>query len=66
MILIEANIGNRKLTTILQNAETVRLVARDGSKSVSEIKPGDDILVRHEDGGRHFGTKVVDEMIIEK
>ena len=66
MILVEANIGNRKITTIVQNAETVRLVTRDGSKSVSEIKPGDDILVRHEDGGRHFGTKVVDEMIIEK
>ncbi len=66
MILIEANSGNRKLTTIVQNAETVRLVTRDGSKSVSEIKPGDEVLVRFEEGGRHFGTKVADEMIIEK
>ena len=66
MILVEASIGNRKLTTIVQNAETVRLVTRDGSKSVLEIKPGDEILVRSEEGGRHFGTKVADEMIIEK
>ena len=66
MILVEANIGNRKITTIVQNAETVRLVTRDGSKSVSEIKPGDEVLVRFEEGGRHFGTKVADEMIIEK
>jgi 3-dehydroquinate synthase II len=66
MILIEANIGNRKLTTIVQNAETVRLVNRDGSKPVSEIKPGDEVLVRLEHGGRHFGIKVEDEMIIEK
>src|SRR5712691_5375646 len=66
MILIEAKIGNRKLTTIVQNAETVRLVTRDGSKSVSEVKPGDEVLVRFEEGGRHFGTKVADEMIIEK
>ncbi len=66
MILVEANIGDRKLATIVQNAETVRLVTRDGSKSVSEIKPGDEVLVRLEDGGRHFGTKVADEMIIEK
>ena len=66
MILVEANIGNRKLTTIVQNVETVRLVTRDGSKSVSEIKPGDEVLVRFEEGGRHFGTKVADEMIIEK
>jgi 3-dehydroquinate synthase II len=66
MILVEAKIGKRKLTTIVQNAETVRLVTRDGSKSVSEIKPGDEVLVRFEEGGRHFGTKVADEMIIEK
>jgi 3-dehydroquinate synthase II len=65
MILIEANVGTRKLTTIVQNAETVRLVTRSGSKPVSEIKPGDEVLVRFEEGGRHFGT-IVDEMIIEK
>ena len=66
MILVEVNIGNRKLTTIVQNAETVRLVTRDGSIPVSEIKPGDEVLVRFEEGGRHFGTRVADEMIIEK
>ena len=66
MILVETNIENRKLTTIVQNAETVRLVTRNGSKSVSEIKPGDEVLVRFEEGGRHSGTKVADEMIIEK
>jgi 3-dehydroquinate synthase II len=66
MILVEASIGNLKLTTIVQNAETVRLVTRDGSKSVSEIKPGDEVLVRLEEGGRHFGTKVTDEMVIER
>ena len=66
MILVEASIGNRKLTTIVQNAETVRLVTKDGSKPVSEIKPGDEVLVRFEEGGRHFGTKVADEMVIER
>src|SRR5207245_4502480 len=66
MILVEASIGTRKLTTIVQNAETVRLVTRDGSKPVSEIKPGDEVLVRLEDGGRHFGRKVSDEMVIER
>jgi 3-dehydroquinate synthase II len=66
MILVEASIGNRRLTTIVQNAETVRLVTKDGSQSVSEIKPGDEVLVRLEEGGRHFGTKVADEMVIER
>jgi 3-dehydroquinate synthase II len=66
MILVEASIGNRKLTTIVQNAETVRLVTRDGSKPVSEIRPGDEVMVRLEEGGRHFGTKISDEMVIER
>lgn len=66
MVLVEALAGNQKLATIVQNAETVRLVTKDGSKSVSEIKPGDGVLVRLEDGGRHFGTKVASEMIIER
>jgi 3-dehydroquinate synthase II len=66
MILVEASIGNRKLTTIVQNAETVRLVTRNGSTPISEIKPGDEVLIRFEEGGRHFGTKVADEMVIER
>ncbi len=66
MILVEATVGNRKLTTIVQNAETVRLITRHGSKPVSEINPGDEVLVRFEEGGRHFGTRVPDEMVIER
>lgn len=66
MILVEVEIENQKVTTIVQNAETVRLVTKNGSKPVSEIKPGDDVLVRLDSGGRHFGTKVANEMIVER
>ena len=66
LVLVEAQIANQKLTTIVQNAETVRLVTKDGSKPVSEIGPGDEVLVRLDSGGRHFGTKVANEMIIER
>ncbi|HEX4922376.1 MAG TPA: 3-dehydroquinate synthase II, partial [Candidatus Bathyarchaeia archaeon] len=66
MVLLEAIAGSKGLRTILQNAETVRLVTSDGSKPVSELKPGDEVLVRVENGGRHFGTRVEDEMIIER
>jgi len=66
MVLIEANAGGQISSTIVQNAETVRLVTEHGSKSVSEIKPGDEVLVRVETGGRHFGKRVRGEMIIEK
>jgi len=66
MILLEASSQGRKFNIILQNAETIRLVTEDGSKSVSEIKPGDKILMRTEAGGRHFGMKVDEESVIER
>jgi 3-dehydroquinate synthase II len=66
LILIEATIGSDTVKTIVQNAETVRLVNQAGSMSISDIKPGDEVLVRYEEGGRHFGSKVPNEMIVEK
>jgi 3-dehydroquinate synthase II len=66
MTLIEAEANGRTFSIIVQNAETVRLVSENGSKSVSELKPGHDVLVRIEEGGRHFGTLVEDEMVIER
>lgn len=66
MILVETEVEGRSFSLIVQNAETVRLVSNEGSKSVSELKAGDEVLVRVEDGGRHFGTLVADEMVIER
>ena len=66
MMLIESDIDGRSLSIVVQNAETVRLVSSEASKSVSELKLGDDVLVRVEEGGRHFGTLVRDEMVIER
>lgn len=58
LLLLRASVGGREYSTILQNAETVRLCTPDGSISVSELGPGDKVLVRAEDGGRHFGMAV--------
>lgn len=66
MVLVEARLGDRTVKTILQNAETVRLITPNGSKPVSELKAGDEVLVRLEEGGRHFGTRVSEEMVVEK
>lgn len=66
MVLVETEVNGRSFSLIVQNAETVRLVSDGGSKSVSELKSGDEVLVRVEDGGRHFGTLVVDELVIER
>jgi len=66
LLLIEAECNRRSVKTILQNAETIRVVTEDGSKSVKDLKAGDNVLVRFEEGGRHFGTLVKEEKVIEK
>lgn len=66
LLLVEAEHEGKRLSVVLQNAETIRLVTKDGSKSVAELKPGDEVLIRFEEGGRHFGTLVKEETIIEK
>ena len=66
MVLIETEVDSRSFSFIVQNAETVRLVSDGASRSVSELKAGDEVLMRVEEGGRHFGTLVTDEMVIER
>ncbi|MBN1134574.1 MAG: 3-dehydroquinate synthase II, partial [Methanosarcinaceae archaeon] len=66
LILVEANMNGTVIKTILQNAETIKLVGKDGNPiSVAELKKGDEVLVHFEDMARHFGMKV-EETIIEK
>jgi 3-dehydroquinate synthase II len=66
LILVEATWQGREIKAILQNAETIRLVTTDGSKSVTDLEPGSLILAHVEQGGRHFGKLVTEESIIEK
>ena len=67
LILIEAQANDTKIKTILQNAETIRLVTPEASKPVTELKPNDEVLVHlAPKGGRHFGISVPEEMVIEK
>jgi len=66
LFLVEAESECQKVSIILQNAETIRLVRPDNSAvSVTSLKPGDVVLGRVESGGRHFGM-AIDETIIEK
>jgi 3-dehydroquinate synthase II len=67
LILIEAQVDDTKIKTILQNAETIRVVTPKASKSVTELKPNDEVLVHiAAKGGRHFGVSVPEETVIEK
>jgi 3-dehydroquinate synthase II len=66
LTLVEAEIDGIVVKTIVQNAETIRFVTKNDSISVTELKQGDKILVYHKRGGRHFGTLVEEETIVEK
>ena len=65
--MIRADIDSETGTVILQNAETIRLIAKDGKLlSVTAVKVGDEVLgYAKPASGRHFGMEV-DEYIVEK
>jgi 3-dehydroquinate synthase II len=66
MILVEGKTENKKVSAVLQNAETIRLTRPDGTPiSVVELKEGDEVLGYTEEAGRHFGMKI-EETITEK
>lgn len=58
LLMLTATDGDAVYTTILQNAETVKLVTPDGAVSVSKVAKGDKVLAKVEEGGRHFGMKI--------
>jgi 3-dehydroquinate synthase II len=66
LMLVEAEVEGAKIKTLLQNAETIKLVSVDGSPvPVTSLKEGDEVLVYFEATARHFGIKI-EETIIEK
>jgi len=65
LLLIEADVEGERFSTIVQNAETIRVYSRGKIVSVSKLKTGDSILLKLERGGRHFGMHVK-ETIQEK
>ena len=64
LLLVEVDGGERRFSTIVQNAETIRLVTPDGPVSVSDLVSGQKVMVRLEEGGRHFGHSI-EETITE-
>jgi len=66
LILIIAKSNNKTYKTLLQNAETIMLVKKDGKPiSISKLKKGDKILIYKKEKARHFGIEI-EESIIEK
>lgn len=66
LLLVRASYNGEEGSVILQNAETIKLVAADGRHiSVTELKDGDEILVWIGEKARHFGVEI-DEFIIER
>lgn len=65
--IVRARVGEAEGSVILQDAETIRLVSKDGEQiSVTELNPGEKVKVHvSEQKARHFG-KAVEEFIIER
>jgi len=67
LVLLEAQVEGKTIKTILQNAETIRVVTSTSSKPVTELQPNDEVIVYlAAKGGRHFGINVSEETVIEK
>ena len=54
-----------RIETLLQNAETIKVATDEGRKAVTNLEPGDEVLVYYEGGARHFG-EAIEETIIEQ
>jgi 3-dehydroquinate synthase II len=66
LMLVEAESDGKVFKTLLQNAETINLVKKEGRPiSISRLKVGDEILIYTKDVGRHFGMEV-EESLIER
>ena len=66
LTLVEAEIDGTVVRTIVQNAETIRFVTTGGSKSVTDLEAGDEVLAYFQAGGRHFGVFVKNEVVMER
>ncbi|MCK4326475.1 3-dehydroquinate synthase II [bacterium] len=66
LLLVEGKVKKRRISLILQNAETIRLVNPEGKPiSVVALKKGSLVLAYLEEPGRHFGIKI-EETVVEK
>ena len=67
MLLVEAQVttedGVKTGAVFLQNAETIRLTTPGGEQvSVVSLKPGDTVLCRLDEAGRHFGMRIREDI----
>lgn len=66
LVIFACDNTGKEYSVVLQNAETIRLTAPDGSPvSVVKLAEGDMVLGHTEKGGRHFGM-AVEETITER
>ena len=68
MLLVEAQVttedGVKTGAVFLQNAETIRLTTPGGEPvSVVGLKPGDTVLCRLDEAGRHFGMRISEDIL---
>lgn len=67
LLMISAKVDETTCTVFVQNAETVRLSVRTGDKlqmsSVTQLKQGDQLIVKTESGARHVGMAIEENLV---
>lgn len=64
--MVEVSLNSLRGKVFLQDAETIRLVTAEGSRSIRDLKPGDRVVAyAPRRTGRHFGTPVEGELMLE-
>ena len=69
MVLVEAACKDGKIfSCLLQNAETVRLIVneRGDAVSVTNLREGDDVMVKINDVARHTGIAIDEDTWCER
>lgn len=63
LLLIEAEVNGVISGVVVQNAETIRLIQKEGKHiSVADLKIGDKVLVKMGEAGMHFGQAIKEKI----
>ena len=68
MVLVEAEKDGETYSCLLQNAETVRLICNENgeAKSVSDLRKGDEVLIKISKQARHTGIAIDEDTWYER
>lgn len=63
LLRVVAKVGDAEISATLQNADSVHVLTPDGEeKQIITMQPGDQIMARLDEPGRHLGERIEEEI----